>query len=311
MPRYLDPKSDLVFKKIFGHHPELLKSFLNAILPLPADCIIESLVYIPTESATEISAFKYSIVDVRCLDNHGRYFIVEMQIEWTKDFMQRMVYNAAATYVHQLKKGEPYRNLSPVYGVALINDTFEKSPDWFHHFQMAKAGDESSRLENIQLVLIELPKLKPTTLIERKLAILWLRFLKEIEDGTEKVDEAFLQVEPIKEALQLAQESAYTAEELISYNKSWDAVSTEKTLMLGKFAEGEAKGRQEGRQEGRKEGEVTLLTRLLKRRFPNEVTERHLYLINEADEETLSLWGEKLMDVKNIDEIFVDFLSKE
>ena len=42
----------------------------------------------------------------------------------------------------------------------------------------------------------------------------------------------------------------------------------------------------------------------------NEVTDRHLYLINEADEETLSLWGEKLMDVKNIDEIFVDFLSK-
>jgi len=71
------------------------------------------------------------------------------------------------------------------------------------------------------------------------------------------------------------------------------------------------KGRQEGRQEGRKEGEASLLTRQIKHRFPNEVTDRHLYLINEADEETLSLWGEKLMDVKNIDEIFVDFLSKE
>ena len=246
MPRYLDPKNDLVFKKIFGHHPELLKSFLNAILPLPEDCIIESLVYLPTESAPEISAFKYSIVDVRCLDNHGRYFIVEMQVEWTKDFMQRMVYNAAATYVHQLKKGEKYKKLSPVYGLALINDTFEKSPDWFHHFQIAKAGDESNRLEDIQLVLIELPKLQPTTFVEKKLAVLWLRFLKEIKDGTEQVDEAFFQVESIKEALQLAQESAYTSEELIIYNKSWDVVSTGKTLMLGKFAEGEAKGKAEG-----------------------------------------------------------------
>lgn len=256
MPRYLDPKSDLVFKKIFGHHPELLKSFLNAVLPLPPDCVIESLVYLPTESAPEIAAFKYSIVDVRCLDNHGRYFIVEMQIEWMNDFMKRMVYNAAATYVHQLNKGEAYRKLSPVYGLAIINDVFEKSPDWFHHFQMTKAGDGSATLEDIQLVLIELPKLKPSTLVEKKLAILWLRFLKEIEDGTEKVDEAFFQVEPIKEALQLAQESAYTTEELLIYNKGWDAVSTEKTVMLAKFEAGEAKGKAEGLAEGLAEGKA-------------------------------------------------------
>jgi hypothetical protein len=35
--KYLDPKNDLTFKKIFGQHPHLLKSFLNAMLPLPGD----------------------------------------------------------------------------------------------------------------------------------------------------------------------------------------------------------------------------------------------------------------------------------
>ncbi|MCX6957200.1 MAG: PD-(D/E)XK nuclease family transposase, partial [Verrucomicrobiae bacterium] len=49
MSRYLDPKNDFIFKRIFGQHPELLKSFLNAILPLPEDCVIESLTYLPTE----------------------------------------------------------------------------------------------------------------------------------------------------------------------------------------------------------------------------------------------------------------------
>jgi hypothetical protein len=92
--------------------------------------------------------------------------------------------------------------------VAIINDTFEKSADWFHHFQMTKAGDGSATLEDIQLLLIELPKLKATTLVEKKLAILWLRFLKEMNDGTEKVDEAFFEIERIRDALQLAQESA-------------------------------------------------------------------------------------------------------
>jgi hypothetical protein len=34
MARYLDPKNDLPFKKVFGEHKRLLISFLNALLPL-------------------------------------------------------------------------------------------------------------------------------------------------------------------------------------------------------------------------------------------------------------------------------------
>ena len=33
--RYLDPKADLTFKKVFGEHPDLVMSLLNALLPLP------------------------------------------------------------------------------------------------------------------------------------------------------------------------------------------------------------------------------------------------------------------------------------
>ena len=34
--RYYDPRYDITFKKVFTH-PELLISFLNALLPLKAD----------------------------------------------------------------------------------------------------------------------------------------------------------------------------------------------------------------------------------------------------------------------------------
>ncbi len=49
MARYLDPKADMVFKKIFGQHAHLLKSFLNALLPLPDDGLIVSLEYLTLE----------------------------------------------------------------------------------------------------------------------------------------------------------------------------------------------------------------------------------------------------------------------
>lgn len=32
--KYLDPKADLTFKKVFGEHEHLMISFLNALLPL-------------------------------------------------------------------------------------------------------------------------------------------------------------------------------------------------------------------------------------------------------------------------------------
>ena len=30
--KYLDPKADLTFKKVFGEHPDLVTSLLNALL---------------------------------------------------------------------------------------------------------------------------------------------------------------------------------------------------------------------------------------------------------------------------------------
>jgi hypothetical protein len=37
MARYLDPKNDLPFMRIFGEHLDLLQSFLNALMPLEKD----------------------------------------------------------------------------------------------------------------------------------------------------------------------------------------------------------------------------------------------------------------------------------
>ncbi len=66
MSRYLDPKNDIVFKKIFSQH-EILRSFLNAVLPLPDDGLIVSLEYLPSERIPIIPVFKF-IMDVKCTD---------------------------------------------------------------------------------------------------------------------------------------------------------------------------------------------------------------------------------------------------
>ena len=49
--KYLDPKADLTFKKIFGNHPKRLISLLNALLPLSEE---EQIHEIDLKSATII-----------------------------------------------------------------------------------------------------------------------------------------------------------------------------------------------------------------------------------------------------------------
>ena len=74
--KYLDPKVDLIFKKIFSKHPDLLMSLLNALLPLDDDEQIQHIKYLPTELVPELYEHKNSIVDVLCEDINGRKFCV-------------------------------------------------------------------------------------------------------------------------------------------------------------------------------------------------------------------------------------------
>ena len=55
--KYLDPKADLTFKKIFGNHPDRLKNLLNTLQSLNEDELIQLQQYLPTTEELEISGF--------------------------------------------------------------------------------------------------------------------------------------------------------------------------------------------------------------------------------------------------------------
>ena len=55
--KYLDPKADLTFKKIFGNHPNRLKNLLNSLQSLNEDELIQQQQYLPTTEDLEVSGF--------------------------------------------------------------------------------------------------------------------------------------------------------------------------------------------------------------------------------------------------------------
>jgi len=254
--RLLDVKSDIVFKKIFGQHPELIKSFLNGILPLPEGHLIKEIKYLTPEQSPRIPSMKNTIVDVKCTDQKDRIFIVEMQLSWRASFMNRFLFGASKAYVQQMKKSEAYESLCPVYGLAILNEPFEKTTeDWFHHYRLTNAKDLDKTLKGLELIFIELQKFKPQTVEHKKIGVLWLRFLRETNENLLSIPPEFQEDPDLAMAVELAQESAYTEDELALYDQYLDAIRVEQTVRADSYEEGKAEGIEKGIEIGRKERE--------------------------------------------------------
>ena len=55
--KYLDPKADLTFKKIFGNHPDRLRNLLNTLQSLSEDELLHQEQYLPSVEDLEVSGF--------------------------------------------------------------------------------------------------------------------------------------------------------------------------------------------------------------------------------------------------------------
>ena len=257
MARYLDPKSDLTFKRIFGEHPHLLLSFLNSLMPFEEGRFIEEIQYLPAEQVPDNPGKKDSIVDVKCKDNYNRQFIVEMQMYWSPYFKNRMVFNAGKAYVRQLNKNEQYHLLQRVYSLAILNENFDNTTEQFyHHYQIVNRENTDEVIPGLEFVLIELPKFCPQSWENRKLAALWLRFLKEVDETMQSLPKELQENADISQAAEICEESAFTPAELAAYDTYWDAVRREKSAIFDALIEGEVKGRAEGRAEGEVKGKA-------------------------------------------------------
>ena len=264
--RYLDPKADLTFKKVFGEHPDLVISILNALLPFETEeeHIVE-VEYLPIELVPETPLKKNSIVDVRCRDERGRIFIVEMQMLWSPAFMHRVLFNASKAYVRQLGSNEKYELLQPVYSLNLVNDVFMPDVEgYYHDYRIVHIEHSDKIIEGLRFIFVELPKFKPQTFSEKKMHVLWLRYLTEINEKTRIIPPELMESPEIRKAVEQIEESAFSDAQLEGYDKFWDGVRVEKTLISDALKKGHAEGRAEGRIEGERIKQLEIARNLKK-----------------------------------------------
>ena len=254
--RYLDPKADLTFKRVFGEHPDLVISLLNALLPFQTkEEEIQSVEYLTPFHAPDNLFFNENVVNVKCTNNNGSHFFVQIQTFWAPSFSLHVKPNSSKAYISKLGKRIGMNYQEPVFSLNLVREIVDADVDNYYHFYDIVQDDLTERIiDNFHLVFVELPKFTPHTISEKRMQVLWLRCLTEIDGYMETVARELLDIPEINKAMEVVEESAYTPEQLLGYDKFWDIIRTENTLYNSGVRQGMEKGRLEGREEGRLEG---------------------------------------------------------
>ena len=130
-----------------------------------------------------------------------------------------------------------------MYSLNLINDIFaHDTPDFIHNYRIVHDKDSNKVIEGLHFTFIELPKFTPHSIADKRMMVLWLRFLTEINSNTKEVPADLLNDPEIGKAVEELEISGFTDAELWAYDKFWDSVSVERTLIDDSYQKGIEKG---------------------------------------------------------------------
>ena len=119
---FVDLRSDAGFKAVLAdrNNKDILIGVLNLILP-PEARVEDIVEYSDREQRRDVIYGKKTVLDLVCVDQEGRTFIVEMQANPEERFFERCVYYASGLYHLELSEGDEYEGLRPVYVVSFLN----------------------------------------------------------------------------------------------------------------------------------------------------------------------------------------------
>ena len=250
--RFVDPKTDFAFKRIFGSEDskDALISFINASLELKGDRLVETVEIKNPYRGGDLPVIKESIVDIACTDKSGIRYLVEMQVNNVEGFANRMFYNLAKCYSEQLVKGEDYPKLNDVVLISVMDFAlFEGLDLWRSLYIFKEIKTNYAPFNQFRLCCLELPKFEKT---EKQLSGMldkWAFFLKET--GNLDVRPDALSDSVFDVAFDKAEVGRLSREE----KEAYDASIQEERDKRGMLAAGRKEGLQEGLEKGLEKGE--------------------------------------------------------
>jgi len=214
--RFINPKTDIAFKKIFGSEQskDILISFLNAML-YDSQPVIEDLEILKPYLAPRIRGVKETYLDIKAKITGNKTAIVEMQVLNVEGFEKRILYNAAKSYSIQLDAGEDYKLLNPVIALTIVDfQMFTEFDQVISRFVLKEKDYLVDYLSyDLELVFVELPKFTKELDELETITDKWLYFMKS-GWTLQTVPETMSAVPEIEQAFAIANQGNLSREEL-------------------------------------------------------------------------------------------------
>ena len=214
--RFINPKTDYAFKKIFGstESKDILISFLNALV-YDGNATIQDLEIVNPNLPPKLEGLKDTYLDVRATLNDGTLVIIEMQVLNVQSFGKRVLFNAAKTYAFQLQAGEGYRMLKPVIALTIADfEMFAERERLISRFVYREKSEGWEYTDNdIELVFVELPKFTKELDQLETIADKWIYFIKFARSLT-AIPENMENIPELQKAFEIADRADLTPSEL-------------------------------------------------------------------------------------------------
>ena len=263
--KFLDPKNDVAFKKIFGdeNHKNLTISFLNNILNLSGVKAIKSVKFQTTEKMPDRIKGKKIFFDVYCVDNQDNHYIIEIQLLNEYNFVERSEYYLSRALMLQLDKGDDYQDLLPVIFVGIVNyplfDDADENEVMSHYSMRNDVSGKLLRKSRFALHFIELSKFNKNLEELETLTDKWFYFLK----NAKKLESIPDSLKDLKEAFNILDLLKWNDADLEDYSKEQELIDRARRQQAGSHLEGFEEGIEEGIQEGIQRKSQELVIKLI------------------------------------------------
>ncbi len=274
--QFTSPLTDFGFFRVFGNEnaPELLISFLNAVLGLRNAHKIETVRLLEPFQAPKIATLRHNVMDVECRNRGGVEFLVEIQISYTEAFQRRGTYNPATEVeIEPLASALNFLKPRQVFGISILD--FAMFPDFEHyfwHYDYREAHE--NYCDEIRHYFIEAPKFNLNegelqTDLEK-----WGFFLKhagELEAVPARLDSGLF-----RKAFALANRANMTSEEWEAYFRTCMWVQDKRGAITAAYKQGYERGLIMSRAELDRAFMLATFRKSLDTRFIAKVTELSL-----------------------------------
>ncbi|MDR0581154.1 MAG: Rpn family recombination-promoting nuclease/putative transposase [Holosporaceae bacterium] len=264
MQRFLSPRNDFAFKRLFGteKNKEILIRFLNDVFEGKQDKIAD-VEFLKLSQDPEVASLRQSIVDVMCKDSCGKRWIIEMQCASDANFIKRAVAYASRAYLNQRttesKRDENgYGAMKSVIFFAILNHTlFPQKKDYLSHHAFSDICSGERDIKELSFSFIELSKFKKKSATDLETNIeKWAYFFKHADslsptelESLEKSDK------PFWKAYTALAEYNFTPEELLEYER-YEMKQDEINMLI---ADAKTQGKTIGKKEGKRESALSML----------------------------------------------------